>query len=141
MNKFYQKGMTVVETLIVISIMVVLILIVLPQFSKIKENQVIKNAVEDTVSVLHSAQSKSLASVNSGEFGVHFQSNHVIIFKGEVFSAGSIDNNIINIISPARITNVTLGGVSSNSGELYFLHLSGVLSMTGTVTISTSSFL
>lgn len=139
MNKFYQKGMTVVETLVVISIMVILILFVLPQFSKIRENQVIKNAVEDTVSGLHSAQSKSLSSVNSGEFGVHFQSDQVIIFKGEVFSAGATDNNVINIISPASISNVTLGGVSATSGDLYFQHLVGTPSKTGTVTISTSS--
>ena len=153
MQKFYQKacpqylnpsfcrrGITVIEILVVVSILGILVLVVLPQFSKIKENQVLKNAVEDTVSVLHNAESQSLASINSSEYGVHFQSDRVILFKGKVFSSGAGDNKTINIISPANISNVTLGGVSATTGDVYFARLSGVPNKTGTITVSTASF-
>lgn len=139
MNKFYEKGITVVEILIVVAIFGILFAVVLPQFSSIKENQVLKNAVEDTLSVLHNAQSQSLASVNSSEYGVHFQSDRVILFAGQVFSAGAVDNKTTDIILPASISNVTLGGISATSGNIYFERLSGVPNETGTITISTSS--
>jgi len=139
MQKFFQKGITAVEILIVVSILGILVLIVLPQFSKIKENQVIKNTIGDITSALHNAQSQSLASVNSSEYGVHFQTDRVIIFTGKVFSSEAGDNKIIDIISPTSISNVTLGGVSAGTGELYFERLSGIPSKTGTITISTSS--
>ena len=139
MNKFYQKGITVLEVLIALAILGILFSIVLPQFSKIRENQVLKNAVGDIVSVLHDAQSQSLASVDSSEYGVHFQSDRVIIFKGKIFSVGEVSNKTIDIILPASISNVTLDGVSSDDGNIYFERLSGVPSKTGTITVSTSS--
>ncbi|HBA45569.1 TPA: hypothetical protein DCZ09_00620, partial [Candidatus Nomurabacteria bacterium] len=43
MKNFYQKGITIIELLIVIVVIGIMALIVLPQFSYIKENQVLKN--------------------------------------------------------------------------------------------------
>lgn len=139
MQNFYQKGMTLLEIVVVVSIFGILVSVVLPQLSRMKENQVIKNTTGDIVSALHNAQSQSLASVNSLEYGVHFQSDKVIVFKGETFSSGAQDNVVLNITSPSSISNVTLAGVSSTSGDIYFQHLSGAPSKIGTVTISTTS--
>ena len=139
MQKFFQKGITVIEMLIVVSVIGILVLITLPRFSKIKENQVLKNTLGDVTSVLHRAQTQSLASVDSSEYGVRFQSDQVIIFKGKIFSAEAPDNKITNISSPSSISNVTLGGISSSTGELYFERLSGIPSKIGTITISTPS--
>ena len=80
-----------------------------------------------------------MASVDSSEYGVRFQSDQVIIFKGKIFSAEAPDNKITNISSPSSISNVTLGGISSSTGELYFERLSGIPSKIGTITISTPS--
>ncbi|MEK7088993.1 MAG: type II secretion system protein [Patescibacteria group bacterium] len=140
MSKFYQRGITAVEILVVVTIIGILVTVALPQFSKMKENQVFKNAVEDIISALHNAQSQSLASTNFSEYGIHFQSDQIIIFKGKTFSLGAQGNNIININSPASISNVTLAGVSSTSGDVYFKRLSGVPDKTGTITVSTLSY-
>ena len=88
---------------------------------------------------MHSAQSQSLASVDSSEYGVHFKSDQVIIFKGKIFAEGAIDNKVINVVYPASISNVTLGGVSASSGNLYFERLSGAPSKIGTITVLTPS--
>jgi len=137
---FYQKGITILEILIVIAVIGLLVLIVSPRFSDIRENQVLKNTIEDITSSVHTAKSQSLASVDSSEYGVHFKSNQIIIFKGKIFSEGVGSNVLIDVVSPASILNVTLGGVSSSSGNLYFERLSGAPSKTGTVTISTVSY-
>ena len=138
-QNFYQKGITALEMLFVVSILGILFAIVLPQFSKMKENQVMKNATGEIISALHNAQSQSLASVDSVEYGVHFQSDKVIIFKGKIFSAEAEDNKIVNIILPASISDVTLNGASSTTGDIYFERLSGVPDKIGTITVSTSS--
>lgn len=134
-----KRGITVVEILIIISVLVILTVVALPQFYKMRENQVFKNTIADVTSTLHSAQYQSLASKESSEYGVYFQSDKIILFKGNVFVLGSVDNRTINIVSPANISNVTLAGVSANTGELYFKRLLGVPSKTGTITISTNS--
>jgi len=128
------------ELLILVAVMGLIILIVLPQFSKTRENQVLKNGVGDTLSSINKARGETLSSLNSSEYGVHFQSDKVIIFKGKVFSVGAGDNETISITAPASITNVTLGGVSGVSGDIYFNRLSGSSSASATVTISTTSY-
>ncbi|MEO5635262.1 MAG: type II secretion system protein [Candidatus Paceibacterota bacterium] len=140
MKNFYKKGFTLIEVLIVIAIVGLLIAIVLPKFSKIRENQVFKGAILDTISSINKAKGETLSSISSSEYGVHFQSDKVIIFKGKVFSSGASDNETIIITSPASITNVTLGGVSGTSGAIYFNRLTGAPSATGTITIATSNY-
>lgn len=136
----YKRAMTLIELLVVIAVLGIIFSVVIPQFSKTRELQVLKNGVEDVLSSIGKARGETLASLNSSEYGVHFQADKVIIFKGKVFIADAPDNEIISIISPASISNVTFGGVSSASGDIYFNRLSGLPSDTGTITISTSSF-
>ena len=139
MKNIRIKGIGLIEVLIVFAVMGVLVLIALPQFSKLKENQVLRTSVSDTVSAVNKAHSRTLASVNSYSYGVHFQSDKVIIFRGTTFSASDPLNEQINIVSPASITNVTLNGSSGTSGNFYFNRLSGSPSKTGTITISAAS--
>ena|SRR3990167_8540710 len=135
-----KRGITVAELLVVVAVIGLVVLVVLPKFSNIKENAVLKTAVNDVLSSINKAKNQTLSSLNSSEYGVHFQSDKVIIFKGKIFSAGTSTNEIIDIASPATITNVTFGGVSGTSGDMYFNRIYNAPSTTGTVTIATSSY-
>lgn len=140
MNIFFKKGITIIEILIVISIIGLIAAIVFPQFYKIREQQVLASATSEIMSSLDRAKSQTLASFNSSEYGVHFQSDKVIIFKGKTFTPGFIGNENINIVTPATISNVTLGGINASTGDLYFNRLSGAPNQTVTITISTFSY-
>lgn len=140
MNNFYQKGITAFELIIVFAILGIILTITIPQFAKTREQQVVKAAVQDVLSSIDRARSDSLSSLDSSEYGVHFESDQIIIFKGMVFSVGAGDNIIVSITSPATISNVTFGGVSASSGNVYFNRLSGAPSTTGTVTISSPNY-
>jgi prepilin-type N-terminal cleavage/methylation domain-containing protein len=135
-----RRGITALELLVVIAVLGIIFAIVIPQFSKTRELQVVKNTTSDILSSLNKAQSQTLASLNSSSYGVHLQSNKVIIFKGMVFSSNDPSNEIINILSPANISNVTLAGTSGSSGDVYFNRLSGTPNQTGTITVSSPSF-
>ncbi len=140
MKHFYQKGITIVEVLVVLVLLILIFSIVLPQFSKIKEVQVLKNTVNDAISSLNKAQSQTLASVNSSSYGVHFQSDKIVVFTGTTYSSGSSSNIIFDINAPVSISNVTFGGSSATSGDIYFNRLSGTPSTSGTVTISSANY-
>ena len=140
MNNFYKKGITALELLVALAVFGIIISIVIPQFSKMRENQVLKTGVADILSSIDKARSQTFSSLNSFEYGVHFQSDKVIIFKDINFSAVASDNEEINITPPASITNVTFGGQSGTSGDVYFNRLSGSPSTVGTITISTPSY-
>ena len=134
----YKRGITALEILIVLAVLAGMFAIVIPQFSKMKENQVLKNAVGDILSSLDKARSETLASVNSSSYGVHFQSDGVIIFKGVDFSTRDTSKDeMINIILPANISNIALGtGIS----DVYFARLTGTPSHIGTIMVSTTSY-
>ncbi len=137
MTNFYKKGISVVELLVVIAGIGMLVAIVLPQFSKIRENQVLKSGVQDILSSLDKARSQTLASLNSSAYGVHFQADKIIIFKGIDFSTrDTTKDEIINIITPAVVSSGTLA-VPAN---IYFNRLSGSPSTNGTVIISTTNY-
>lgn len=138
MKKFI-KGFAVVEILVVLGILGIIILIALPNFSTFRETETLTAATRDVLSSLNKARSDTLASIDSSEYGVHFQSDQVIIFKGQNFSAADPDNESIEISWPATISNVTLGGQSGTSGDVYFNRLTGASSTTGTVTVSTAN--
>ena len=44
MRNFYQKGVSIFEMLIVIAIIGILVAIIAPQFSKLRDDQILKNA-------------------------------------------------------------------------------------------------
>ena len=137
MNSFYKKGITIIELLVVLAVLGVMVSIALPQFSKMRENQVLKSGVQDILSSLDKARSQTLASLNSSEYGVHFEADKIIIFKGTDFSTrDTAKDETINIITPAVLSSGTL----TLPANIYFNRLSGSPSTTGTVTISTSSY-
>ncbi len=140
MKNFYKKGITIVEIITVIAVLGIIIAVVIPQFAKIRENQVLKSGVSDIISSINKARSQTLSSLNSSEYGVHFQADKIVIFKTDVFDSNAVDNENISLTTPATIANVTLNGVSGASGDIYFNRLSGAPSVNGTITISTTNF-
>ncbi|MFA6257078.1 MAG: prepilin-type N-terminal cleavage/methylation domain-containing protein [Candidatus Paceibacterota bacterium] len=139
-NNFHTRGLTIVEILVVLAVLGIILAVITPPFSKSREKQLVNTAVGDTLSSLSKARAETLASKDSSSYGVHFESGAVIIFKGTSYSAGAGDNEEISILAPANISNVTLGGTSGGSGDLYFKRISGEPNKAGTVTISSPEF-
>lgn len=140
MKHIFTKGFSVVETLVVLAGIALVVALIVPQFYKIRERETLKSGVENTVGALDKARNKTLASVASSSYGVHFQSDRVVIFRGVVYSANDVNNETIVLTTPASISNVTLGGVSASSGDVYFNRIYGTPNTTGTVTISTGNY-
>lgn len=139
-ENFYKKGITIIELLIVLAVIGIMLGVATPQFYKMRENQVLKSAVQNVLSSVDKARSQTLASLNSSQYGVHFETEKIIIFTGISFVPNAASNETINITAPATISNVALGAGSPTTGSIYFNRLSGSPSTTGTITISTTNY-
>lgn len=140
MKNFYKKGITIIELLVVLAVLGIIISVAISQFSKMRENQTLKSGAQDILSSLDKARSQTLASLNSSQYGVRFEADKIVIFRGMSFVAGNINNETINIVTPATISNVALGCTPSIPCEIYFNRLSGSPSTNGAVTISTVNY-
>lgn len=140
MRKNFKSGISLVEIIIVFAVLAVILAVVIPRFGVMRERQVLKSAVSDILSILNKAQGQSIASVDSSTYGVHFEADKVVIFKGTSYVDGNGGNEEINLTTPAEISNVTLAGVSATSGSMYFNRISGSPNKAGTITVSTPSF-
>lgn len=125
------------ELLLVIAVLGLLFVVILPQFSKTRELQVLKNAVGGVASSLSQARSRTLASVDSFSYGVHFQTDKIVIFKGTRFVEGAPTNEILNLTEPATIATIAITG---GGNDIYFARLNGVPNTTGSIIVSTSNY-
>jgi len=133
MRNLNQKGITISEILLAIAIIGILAVLVLPGFAKIKKVQVLKSATENIVSIVGKARSQTLSSLDSSEYGVHFGSDEIVLFKGTSYSESDPNNKNTEIIFPASISSISLTG---EAVDLYFNRLSGLPSVSGTITVS-----
>ncbi|MEI8270476.1 MAG: prepilin-type N-terminal cleavage/methylation domain-containing protein, partial [bacterium] len=85
MKNFFQKGVSFLEVMIVIAVIGIITVVAIPQLSKVRNVQILKSSSEDILSVLNKAHSQTLASLNSLQYGVHFETNRIIIFSGIVY--------------------------------------------------------
>lgn len=129
------KGFTLIEILFVLSILGILFAIVTPQFNRMKDNQILNSTTDEVLSTINKASSQSLASFDSSAYGVAFASDRITLFKGTVYDVNAVTNEVVYLKSPAIISNISFGGVSS----LYFNRLTGVPSANGSFSIELSS--
>jgi prepilin-type N-terminal cleavage/methylation domain-containing protein len=132
----FKKGVSVIEVIVSLAILVILLAVTLPSFNTMRKNQVLKAAASEIFSALDKARSQTLSSISSSEYGVHFETSKIVIFKGTTYSSSDATNEEVLLTTPATITSISLTGGAS---DLYFNRLSGSPNKSGTITITNSS--
>ncbi len=129
----YNKGFTFIELLIVIAIIGILSLITIPNLSNFRKEQALKNTTENVITLLDKAQSDSLSSLNSNNYGVHFASNYMVYFVGSTFSNTNPNNKKVDFEPGVAIP--LNGGINLNGGgsNIIFPRLTGNVVGYGTI--------
>lgn len=129
-----NKGISLIEIIIVISIIAILVAIVIPNFSQFKKQQSLQTTKEDIISLLNEARNSTISSKNSTTYGIHFQSDKAILFAGTTF-AESPNNKEIDFGSYVEIP--TSGGINLNGGgsDVVFNRITGDTLNNGTIVI------
>lgn len=135
MNK--NKGISLIEILGVISIMTIISAIVIINLSSFKRDQVLKNTAIDIVSMLNKAKQNTLSSINSNNYGVHFETNKITLFIAPTYTQGTSTNEVINFSGIVQIP--TFGGINVGGGnDVIFERLTGE-TIGGTIVIQETS--
>ncbi|OHA84332.1 MAG: hypothetical protein A2937_01170 [Candidatus Yonathbacteria bacterium RIFCSPLOWO2_01_FULL_47_33b] len=132
----FQKGFTILELLMVISIIAVLAAIIMLSFTSFRNSSALQTTSENTISILNKARSNTIGSKDGYQYGVHFGTNDATLFRGATFVVGDSSNEIyaLDVAVQVSATSFTGGG-----SEVLFQKFTGKTDQYGTITLQVSS--
>ena len=131
-----NSGISFIEMIMVVAILVILISIAAPVFIFFQRGLEFNNNIEETINVLKIARNKTLASEGASQYGVYFDntssSHQYILFKGESFALrdNSFDE-INNLSDDIEIYDINLNG----GNEIVFDRVTGNTSQPGDISL------
>lgn len=135
-KKATTSGITMLELVVVIAIIIVLASLIITSFSAFRNSKVLDTGVENILSVLAKARGNTLSSKNAYQYGVHFETSQVVLFRGATYSSSDPSNEVVSLDSAVEISSITLTGGGS---DVIFDRLTGKTNMDGTVIIRINS--
>lgn len=128
-QKYFISGFTLVEVLIVLSILGILLSLIISTFSSVGGDEALDTTTISVMSVLNEAKSMSVSSKDASNYGVRVFSDKLVTFKN---SYGT-DNKEVLISNLVRISTST--GIGS---DIVFNNVSGKTSASGSIMIADS---
>jgi len=126
------RGFTLIELLVVIAASAIIFVIALNAFRLLRDNEVLDTAAETVNTVVSGAKFKTLSSSDMDNYGVHFETGRVVLFKGNIYAEASSTNVVSALHYLVEISSVNLNGGGSDA---VFKMLTGETDNYGTVVI------
>ena len=125
-----KRGFTLLELLIVLTLMSVIAVLILPPFMDFRSRQLLDSQSDLISAVLYQARAHTLASKNNLVYGVHFETDELTLFSGDSFNAEAEDNQVIDLDSAVTLANISL---IPDPNDIIFERLTGEASSSGFV--------
>lgn len=135
-SHFYQRGITAIEVLVVVTILVLIAIVTVPSFVSFRKNQALQNTTNSIVSLLQEARSKTLGSYNNTFYSVYIDTDSTTLFTGGTYVSGDATNKTIPYESPVVLQSATLTGGGS---QISFDRLKGTTAQSGTIVVGIPS--
>lgn len=131
-----KRGITFIEILVAISVIIILITVSISSFYLFGKKTVLDTTAKNIVSTLRFAQNKTLASEQTSQYGIYFDTStapdRFILFKGSNYSLRDpLSDQAHNIASPVEIYEINLG----SGQEVVFNRLNGETFQPGNIKI------
>lgn len=136
-----KKGISAIEVLIVISLMVIITSLGTISYSKWQKEVQTINARDELRALLVRAQQLSTAVAMDDQWGVHLEENKATLFKGSFyneFESANIEHQFqgVRVLDP---TNSFADGAGGYQEDVLFYKFTGLTANTGTVSMYPSS--
>lgn len=134
-NKDFTKSFTLVEVLVVVGILIILLAASIPAFQFFKKGSDLDNTAEEIINTLRLAESETLASKGSSQYGVYFATSsspqQYILYKG--VSYGARDVQFDKIYSLPK--SVSISEIDFSGSEVVFEKITGQATQYGNIVL------
>ena len=131
-RKKSQAGFSLLEVLISIGILAVTATILMSTFGSFRAANDLTEARSNVLGLLKDARGKTLSSENKSNYGVHFQNDRAVLFKGNSYNPSATDNDIYLLPPSIEISAVSL---TNGAVDTVFTRLLGTTTAYGTITM------
>lgn len=125
------EGFSLIEILIGVAILFLIAFLAIASFTTFRQQVEIDSSSQNILSILRLARSKTLASESEDNYGVHFQSDKYVLFKGAAYDSNDSSNREY-ILTDSEIYSITLNGGGS---DVIFNRIRGTTDEYGSVAI------
>jgi type II secretory pathway pseudopilin PulG len=133
-KKNTSRGFTLIEILLVGVIMIILATFSFRTFISYNNAQALDKDVKGIIAALDEARSKTVSSINDSQYGVHFATEQVLLFKGATYSSIDPANRSVGLSGQTTLGAILLSGGAS---DVVFERLTGKANATGTIAVTT----
>ncbi len=134
--KIQDSGFTLIELLVSVAVLAVLSASIFLGYSSASKNAELKTAAFQAVDVLNLARSRTIASLATSSYGVHFEQSQYVLFKGIVYDAGDANNIFYPLSTVVEFASIALTGGGS---EVFFDRLTGKTAQNGSIIVRLAS--
>jgi type II secretory pathway pseudopilin PulG len=110
MKNIYNKGISLLEIIIIIAVIGILSAIIIPSFASFKSEQALKNTTVDIISLLNKAKLDSNSYLGGSLYSVYFETDKAVYFKGTTYSESNPTNEVVLLNSSVNIPST--GGIN-----------------------------
>ena len=131
--KKLKDGYTLLEILIVVAVLVVIATLTAEPLLTYYRNIRFQGAVENVLTMLDEARKSTLSSYESSQYGVHFEAERVVLFKGDTFVDLDPDNDEFYFSNEVTISTTSFTG---GGDDVLFERITGETGNSGTLGVS-----
>ncbi len=133
---FHDKGFTIIELMVVITILVILLAMSVASVVLLVKNPPVNNASEEVINALKLAQNRTLSSEGNSQYGVYFNTtadpHQYTIFKGSSYaSRTSSFDQTYPLSNTIEFYAINLGG----GNEVVFNRITGTTQNPGDISL------
>lgn len=121
-----------IEIIVAIGVLAIVGTTVFVGFSKATESADLKTSAFKVVDALQFARTRTIASLASSQYGVHFEQTQYVLFRGATYNASDPDNIVYPLSSRVEIANIVLIGGGS---DVVFDRITGKTVQNGTLNV------
>lgn len=126
-----NRGVTLIELVVVFGAIAILATITFSALAPLRDATTLNSVAEQGISLLNEARSKTLSSLAGSQYGVHFETTKMVLFRGTAYNSFDPENSVVTIPVAVTISSVALNG---GGVDVLFKRLTGSTDTHGSIT-------
>lgn len=127
------KGFGLIEILVVLGVIFLLSSVIFYSLGNFRDRESLNGSVQAVVAILEEARELTLSGKEGSNFGVHFQSDRIVRFKGAVYNPNDAAN-VVTLFDP--LVSASQIALTGGAVDVIFAKLTGETNAHGTITIA-----